>query len=135
VRDINRFYQEQPSLYQKDFDPTGFRWIESNDAEQSVFSYIRFAENPADFLVVVCNFTPIPRYQYRIGVPQMGHYAEVMNSDSAHYGGGNIGNLGGVEAERILWHAWPQSVSVTVPPLGVIVFRYGSENEQGRAPN
>ncbi|HEX2621780.1 MAG TPA: 1,4-alpha-glucan branching protein GlgB, partial [Phototrophicaceae bacterium] len=94
MRDLNYLYKAQPALYEHDFDHKGFQWIEANDADQSIFSYIRFADNPADFLVVVCNFTPVPRQGYRVGVPSAGKYLEVLNSDSSHYGGGNIGNGG-----------------------------------------
>jgi 1,4-alpha-glucan branching enzyme len=123
MRDLNHFYQAQPALWQHDFDPAGFQWIEANDAEQSVFTYIRFADDPADFLVAACNFTPVPRYGYRIGVPEMGEYAELLNSDSDHYGGGNIGNNGSVPAEAIPWHAWEQSLNLTIPPLGIVILK------------
>jgi len=123
MRDLNRLYQEQPALWQHDFDPTGFRWIEANDAEQSVFTYVRFADDPADFLLVACNFTPVPRQAYRIGVPEMGAYGELLNSDSNHYGGSNVGNNGGVQAESIAWHAWPHSISLTIPPLGIVILK------------
>jgi 1,4-alpha-glucan branching enzyme len=126
-RDLNRFYASQPALYELDFDPRGFRWIEANDAEQSVFSYIRFAEDPEDFLVVVCNFTPVPRHGYRIGVPRPGFYREVLNSDSAYYCGGNVGNLGGCRADDLSWHSYPHSLTLTLPPLGIVVFKHEAE--------
>jgi 1,4-alpha-glucan branching enzyme len=122
-RDLNKLYQEQPALYQRDIDPAGFRWIEANDAEQSVLSYLRFAEDRRDFMLVVCNFTPVPRYNYRLGVPEPGHYMELLNSDSAYYGGGNIGNLGGVEADPIEWHGYRQSVSLNLPPLAIVILK------------
>lgn len=123
VRDLNTFYQNQPALYQHDFDPSGFRWIDANDADQSVFSYIRFADDPADFVVVVCNFTPVVRSVYRIGVPEGGYYAEVLNSDSTHYGGSNVGNYGGVYAEPISTQGFPYSLSLTLPPLALLAFK------------
>ncbi len=123
VRDLNRLYQAQPALYEQESDWKSFRWIEANDAEQSVLTFLRFAEDAEDFLVVACNFTPVPRYNYRIGVPAPGHYVEVLNSDSEHYGGGNIGNQGRVAAEPVSWHAWPHSLSLTVPPLAVVILR------------
>ncbi|MBZ0296185.1 MAG: 1,4-alpha-glucan branching protein GlgB, partial [Anaerolineae bacterium] len=101
MRDLNRFYRAQPALWEHDFDPSGFRWIEANDADQSVFTYIRFADNMSDFLVMACNFTPVPRYDYRIGVPESGEYVECLNSDSGHYGGGNVGNSGGIQTDTI----------------------------------
>ncbi|MCU0513704.1 MAG: 1,4-alpha-glucan branching protein GlgB [Anaerolineae bacterium] len=123
VRDVNHFYLAQPALYEQDFDPAGFRWIEPNDAEQSVFSYIRFARDSSDFIVVVCNFTPIVREGYRIGVPQSGYYAEVMNSDSEYYGGSNTGNNGGVHSEPLSWHQYPQSLRLRLPPLSILLLR------------
>ncbi len=123
TRDMNHLYREQPALYEQDFTPDGFRWIEANDAEQSVFTYLRFAADSSDFLVIACNFTPVPRYGYRIGVPEAGHYAELLNSDSAHYGGGNVGNNGGLDTEAGLWHGYDQSLSLTLPPLGIVVLK------------
>ncbi len=123
VRDLNHAYRQQPALYERDFDPAGFRWIEANDADQSVFSYLRFAADPSDFLVVVCNFTPVPRHDYRIGVPEPGFYREILNSDAAAYGGGNVGNLGGRRADPLGWHGFAHSLSLTLPPLGVIVLK------------
>lgn len=123
MRDVNTFYKTQPALWQHDFDPSGFRWIEANDAEQSVFTYLRFADDPTDFLVIACNFTPVPRHDYRIGVPEAGEYAECLNSDSGHYGGSNVGNNGSVKTDAISWHAWPQSINLTIPPLGIVVLK------------
>lgn len=123
MRDLNTFYKSQPALYQNDFSHEGFRWIEPNDADQSVYSYIRFADDKSDFIVVACNFTPIPRYHYRIGVPEAGHYKEVLNSDAGIYGGGNIGNYGGVTSEEMTSHGFPHSLTLTLPPLGIVVFK------------
>jgi 1,4-alpha-glucan branching enzyme len=123
VKDLNHCYLKQPALFERDFSFEGFRWIEANDAEQSVFTYIRYAEDMSDFLIVACNFTPVPRYHYRIGVPTLGHYAELLNSDSGIYGGGNLGNLGGVEAEPVPWHEWHQSLDITIPPLGIVILK------------
>ncbi len=125
MHDLNHFYVSEPALYEHDFDSQGFQWIEANDVEQSVYSYIRRADDPDNLLVVVCNLTPMPRYQYRIGVPKAGYYAEVLNSDSSYYGGGNIGNNGGVETDPIPWHAWAQSLSLTIPPLAIVVLKPG----------
>jgi 1,4-alpha-glucan branching enzyme len=133
VRDLNHFYQEQPALWQHDFDPSGYQWIEANDAEQSIFTYLRYADDPSDFLVIACNFTPVPRYDYRIGVPAMGEYAELLNSDSDHYGGGNIGNNGAVNAEAIPWHAWSQSIGLTIPPLGIVILKKTAAAESAPA--
>ncbi len=130
-RDLNHLYRQQPSLYELDFDPRGFQWIEANDAEQSVFSYLRFASDPDDFVVVAANFTPVPRWNYRIGVPKSGFYTELINSDSAHYGGGNIGNNGGLHTEDTAWHQWKQSLNLTIPPLGIIILKVTAQPENG----
>ncbi|NDJ86451.1 MAG: 1,4-alpha-glucan branching protein GlgB, partial [Chloroflexi bacterium] len=125
VRDLNHFYLEQPALWEEDFSFEGFQWIEPNDSDQSVFSYLRFAADRSDFIVVVCNFTPIPRYDYRIGVPAGGYYREVLNSDATVYGGGNIGNYGGRHTDPIPWHQHGQSLNLTLPPLGVVILKPG----------
>ena len=127
--DLNHFYAGQPALYQQDFTPAGFEWIEPNDAEQSVYSYIRYAEDRGDFVVVVCNFTPVPRPDYRIGVPQPGFYKEVLNSDAACYGGTNTGNLGGRHADPLPWHRFGYSLNLTLPPLGMVVFKVTAISE------
>ncbi|MEQ8674258.1 MAG: 1,4-alpha-glucan branching protein GlgB [Aggregatilineales bacterium] len=123
VADLNKFYKNQPSLYEHDFDPAGFQWIEANDADNSTYAYIRFADDTDDFLIIAANFTPVPHYNYRIGVPKLGMYQEVLNSDSSFYGGGNVGNAGSVVAETLPWRDWQQSMSITVPPLGIVVFK------------
>ncbi len=123
MRDLNHFYAAQPALYEVDFDSQGFQWIEANDADQSVFTYLRFARDTNDFLVIACNFTPVPRYNYRVGVPEEGFYAELLNSNSSHYDGGNIGNGGGLHSEAIEWHTWGNSLNLTIPPLGIVVLK------------
>ncbi len=123
VRDLNNFYSSHPAFYELDLSQDGHQWIEANDAEQSVFSFMRFAKDPNDFLVVVCNFTPIVRQNYRVGVPLEGHYDEILNSDSQHYGGSNVGNLGGRATEPVAWQKHPQSLSLTLPPLGFLVLK------------
>ncbi|MCL4249874.1 MAG: 1,4-alpha-glucan branching protein GlgB [Anaerolineae bacterium] len=123
VRDLNKLLREQPPLYEHDFDPHGFRWIDANDGDSSVLSYIRFADDPKDFLVVVANFTPVPRQGYTIGVPEAGFYAELLNSDADVYGGSNLGNSGGVQTEAAPHHGYDQSLRVTIPPLGLLVFK------------
>jgi 1,4-alpha-glucan branching enzyme len=124
VRDLNHFYQSNPALYQQDYTPDGFQWIEANDSDHSVFSYIRYAQDDRDFLVVVCNFTPIPRLSYRVGVPKQGAYVEVLNSDDERYGGGNTGNRENREAYPYPWQGFPHSVDLTLPPLGVVVLKF-----------
>jgi len=123
VRDMGKLYKEEPALWEQDFNPAGFQWIEANDADNSIFSYIRFAENRSNFLVIVINFTPLPHYDYHIGVPESGYYAEILNSDSSHYGGSNVGNNGGVDAESHQQHGFDHSLSLTIPPFGIIILK------------
>ncbi len=120
VRDLNQFYRKYKPLYEFDFSPYGFEWIDLSDWEQSVVSFLRKGRSSNDLLLVVCNFTPIPRMNYRLGVPREGLWREVLNSDAKEYGGSGLGNLGGVEAEPILSHGKDYSISLTLPPLGVI---------------
>jgi 1,4-alpha-glucan branching enzyme len=120
VRDLNRLYQMQPALHQVDFDWYGFQWIDFSDADQAVVSFLRRAKNYNDFMVCVYNFTPVPRIQYRIGVPVPGFYKELLNTDSALYGGSNMGNGGGVSADTEPCHGMPYSLSLTIPPLSGI---------------
>lgn len=123
VKAMNRLYLDEPALYEQDYTSSGFKWIEANDADQSVFTYMRFAENPEDFLVIACNFTPVPRHNYRVGVPKPGYYKEILNSDAEAYGGGNIGNMGGVNAEAVAWHAHNHSLNLSLPPLGIVILK------------
>ncbi|MBF0157774.1 MAG: 1,4-alpha-glucan branching protein GlgB, partial [Magnetococcales bacterium] len=120
VRDLNRMYAEIPSLHQKDNDPSGFEWIECNDSENSVLSWIRRGNTPGE-VVIVCNFTPVVRHHYRLGVNIPGTYQERFNSDSHGYGGSNTGNGGEVTTEAIGAHGRPHSLSLTLPPLGALV--------------
>ncbi|MBI4684196.1 MAG: 1,4-alpha-glucan branching protein GlgB [Nitrospirae bacterium] len=123
MKDINRLYLSEPSLYEIDFNYLGFEWIDFHDSEQSTISFLRRAKNSEDILIFVYNFTPVPRYDYRIGVPQSGFYKEILNSDAAVYLGSNIGNSGGVSAEDIPSHGNPYSINITLPPLAVVVFK------------
>ena len=123
VRDLNRLYRVEPSLHQLDHDPAGFQWIDCNDRDNSVLSYLRRGHDAQDFCVVVCNLTPVVRYDYRVGVPLGGRYREVLNSDSEWYGGSNIHNGDGIVAEDQPWHDQPLSMAVTLPPLSTVVFK------------
>ena len=123
VRDLNRLYRQTPALWQKDFTGDGFQWIDFQDAENSIISFIRRGNDPDDFVVVVCNFTPVPRFNYKVGVPAHGHYAELLNSDSEHYAGGNIGNFGGVDSTDDACHGFPHSIRIAIPPLATIFFK------------
>ena len=120
VRELNHLYASSPALHQIEASWEGFSWIDCQDADNSVVSFLRKAEDPSDLMACVFNFTPLPRYQYRIGVPREGWYREVLNSDSQSFGGSNLGNMGGVQAEAIPAHGQPWSVSLTLPPLGGI---------------
>jgi len=123
VQDLNRLYREQPALHQVDFEPAGFQWIDCNDWESSVVSFLRRARTPDDFVVAVCNFTPVVRHGYRVGVPRGGFYREALNTDSLHYGGSNVGNAGGREAEPLPAHGHPFSLLLTLPPLATLILR------------
>jgi 1,4-alpha-glucan branching enzyme len=123
VQDLNWLYHSEPALYQVDFDSAGFRWIDCNDNENSVVSIVRYARDRQDFVVMLFNFTPVPRSEYRIGVPNAGWYAEVLNSDAAIYGGGDVGNGGGVATEPVAAHGFDQSLRLTVPPLGCLLLK------------
>ncbi len=118
VQTLNRLYCAEPALRDCDFDSSGFRWIDCNDNGNSVISFVRYARNWKEFVVVVSNFTPVPRADYRIGVPGPGYYAELLNSDSSLFGGSNVGNTGGVGSEPVAVHGFAQSLGLPVPPLG-----------------
>jgi 1,4-alpha-glucan branching enzyme len=122
-RDLNLLYVREPALHQVDFDSAGFEWIDFSDWEGSVVAYIRRARNPDDIIVVLCNFTPVVRQKYRFGVPRGGYYAELINTDSAQYGGSNVGNAGGVMAQQLPWHGRPWSIELSLPPLSVLVLK------------
>jgi 1,4-alpha-glucan branching enzyme len=121
VEDLGRVYAETPALWAGDYEPDGFAWIDASDVESSVFSWIR--RGGGQVAVVVLNLTPVPRPEYRLGLPSSGRWAEVLNSDSEHYGGSNLGNLGGVIAEEEPWHGQPFSASLSLPPLSGLVLR------------
>jgi len=123
VRDLNAFYRSHPALYEKDFTPEGFEWIDFKDADQSVISYLRKGVNPDDPVLVVCNFTPVPRQGYRVGVPREGFWQEMLNSDAEEYGGSGWGNFGGLPADPIPSHGKLYSLSVSIPPLSIMIFK------------
>ncbi len=123
VQDLNRHYQAEPALHQADFEPDGFRWIDCNDVEHSVVSLVRYARDRRDAVVMIFNFTPVPRIGYRIGVPEAGFYAERLNSDASIYGGGNVGNGGGAGSEPTAAHGFEQSLALTIPPLGCLMLK------------
>jgi 1,4-alpha-glucan branching enzyme len=121
VADLNRVYREQPALHERDFDPSGFQWIDCSDNENSVVSVLRRGANPDDHVVLVCNFTPVPRGPYRIGVPVAGRYREAINTDSTIYGGSGVGNAGAADAEPVTAHGFAQSLALVLPPLGCLL--------------
>ena len=121
VGDLNRVYRETPALHAGDAAPGGFEWIDGTNAPMSVIAFLRRGHGDDDVAVVACNFTPVPRHQYRIGVPRAGHLREIFNSDARDYGGSGHGNLGGVDAVPYPWNGRSSSVVVTLPPLGAII--------------
>ncbi len=123
VQDLNRVYAAEPALYEVDFDYHGFEWIDFRDSDNCIVSFIRKGKNPDDHIVVVCNFTPVPRFSYRIGVPEACYYREIMNSDSREYWGSNLGNAGGTQTDQIPWHGQRCSINITIPPLAVLFFK------------
>jgi len=123
VRDLNTFFRGEPAAHELDFQPDGFRWIDCNDSEQSTLSFMRKARNPDDVLVSAFNFTPVPRHNYRIGVPAAGYWQEVLNGDAELYGGSGQGNLGGVRTTPLATHGFLQSICITLPPLAAVVFK------------
>ncbi len=123
VRDLNHLYRTAAPLYTLDFDPAGFEWIDCNDHQRSLVSFIRRGHDPEDVMLFVCNFTPIPRHAEPVGAPLGGFWEEVLNSDASDYGGSGVGNWGGVTAVAATHHGRPFRLDVTVPPLGVVVLR------------
>ena len=125
VEDLNRVYSQEPALFTQDFSPAGFEWIDCNDVIQSVITFLRRGRG-GEMLLVACNFTPVPRHHYRVGVPTGGFWQEVLNSDAWDYGGSGHGNLGGQEAAPIPFHGRPHSLNLTLPPLGVVFLKAGA---------
>jgi len=130
VESLNRFYRSEPALYQVDFHYTGFEWVDFRDSESSIISFIRRAEDPSDWLLFCCNFTPVPRKKYRFGVPEEGFYEEVLNTDAEMFGGTNMGNGGMVSTEAVPSHGRPHSIAITLPPLAVVAFRPNKFNRR-----
>ena len=123
VKDLNRLYRTEPALHELDFDPAGFEWIDCDDSDSSVISFLRRGGGGGDLILAVCNFTPAVRSGYRLGVPASGFWKEILNSDSGIYGGSGQGNLGGCEAEPIPCHGRPYSLNLTLPPLSAVFFK------------
>jgi 1,4-alpha-glucan branching enzyme len=123
VRELNRFYREQPALYEVDFHWSGFEWVDFHDVDHSIIAFVRRAQDPEDFLLFCCNFTPVVRQGYRFGVPAEGYYEEVFNTDAEMFGGSNVGNAPGAASEAVKAHGRDHSIRVTLPPLAVVAFR------------
>ncbi len=123
LADLNRLHTTERPFFEVDFEWAGFEWIDANDAAASILSFIRRARNPEDYVVVICNFTPVLRLDFRIGVPGPGFYREILNTDSVHYEGSDAGNAGGVRAEPIPWNDRPWSIKLKVPPLAAVYFK------------
>jgi len=120
LRDLNALYRSEPALYELDHDPHGFRWLDANDVQRNIVAFARFPEDGRRPLVCVANLSPVPREDYRVGLPHGGRWREALNTDSELYGGSNVGNLGGVDAEDAPWQGQPVSAAMTLPPLGVV---------------
>ncbi len=127
VGDLNRLHRSEPALHRLDLDPAGFEWVDASDWEHSVITFLRKAEDPAESVLVACNFTPVPRHNYRIGVDRAGLWSELLNTDAEIYWGSGQGNMGGVETSPVPYHGRPHSIVVTLPPLAVVVFKHGQE--------
>ncbi|MBE9181785.1 1,4-alpha-glucan branching protein GlgB [Oculatella sp. LEGE 06141] len=123
VADLNRIYKTEPALHELDCDPAGFEWVDCNDTENSIISLLRKGRSANDTVLVICNFTPVPRWDYRVGAPSGGFWQELLNSDASIYGGSGLGNFGGVEADPMPFHARPYSLNVHLPPLSVVFFK------------
>jgi 1,4-alpha-glucan branching enzyme len=129
VVDLNRLYRHEPALHELDFDPAGFQWIDCNDALHSTLSLLRKGRSAVDTLIIACNFTPVPRHNYRVGAPRGGFWSEILNSDARDYGGSGQGNMGGVESAPIPYHGLPFSLNLTLPPLGIVFLKQEGTGE------
>jgi 1,4-alpha-glucan branching enzyme len=123
VADLNALLRSEPALHQIDFDGRGFEWIDCNNWQDSVLAFIRHGARPGDHVIVVCNFTPVPRPSYRLGVPQAGEYREVFNSDATPYGGSGVVNPAPLASQPVPHHGREQSIVLTVPPLAAVILR------------
>jgi 1,4-alpha-glucan branching enzyme len=121
ITELNRLYREQPALHEVDFDWRGFEWIDFTDADNSVIAFQRRARDGSNSLIFVCNFTPVVRYGYRLGLPGRGPYRELLNTDAEEYGGSGVIHPEPIEAEEVAWHGRPYSAEMTLPPLAVFV--------------
>jgi 1,4-alpha-glucan branching enzyme len=123
VEDLNRLYRSEPALYELDFSPMGFEWVDCNDVQNSTITFIRKGRSTSNIILAACNFTPVPRYNYHVGTPQGGFWQEVLNSDAHEYGGSGHGNFGGVQAAPVPHHGRPHSLNLTLPPLAILLLK------------
>ncbi|AOY83672.1 1,4-alpha-glucan branching enzyme [Moorena producens JHB] len=130
ISDLNHLYRSERALYTQDFDQDGFEWIDCSDNRHSVVSFIRYAHDSEEFIVTVCNFTPQPHSHYRVGVPEMGFYKELLNTDARQYGGSNMGNLGGKWTDEWFFHNHYYSLDLCLPPLGVLILKLDDQKTQ-----
>ena len=121
VQDLNGFYRGEPAMYEIDFSFEGFDWTDFKDYEQSVISFLRKSRGEREIVLVVCNFTPVPRKRYRVRVPRAGRWSERLNSDSHYYGGSGVGNYGGIHTVS---NGYNSHIEIDLPPLGVLFFKY-----------
>ena len=128
VKDLNAALRTCPPLHELDFSQEGFRWVDCTDWQQSVIAWLRKGRRDGEFVLCVCNFTPVPRVPYRVGVPCPGRWRELLNSDAALYGGSGMGNAGGMDAEPLPSHGFSHSLLLTLPPLSIVVFHFGAES-------
>ena len=120
VRDLNRLYRDEPGAVGGRLDPSGFWWIEPNDADSNVIAFARGSRERERVLVIVANLSPVPRTEYRLGLPRAGRWREALNTHSDHYGGSDVGNLGAILPEPVPWHGQPVSAEITLPPLAAV---------------
>ncbi|HSO71269.1 MAG TPA: alpha amylase C-terminal domain-containing protein, partial [Thermodesulfobacteriota bacterium] len=126
VEDLNQFYRREPALYEKDFSPDGFAWVDFKDIDHSIIAYLRRGREPGETILAVLNFTPMVYRNYRVGVPVSGFWREILNSDAPDYGGSGQGNFGGVQAFPIPAHGHYSSLNLTLPPLGIVFLKHQS---------
>jgi 1,4-alpha-glucan branching enzyme len=128
-QEVNHLYRTETALYDNDLTHEGFRWIDANNSDESVLVYMRINKAGTESIIVVCNLTPVPRFGYRIGVPDPGFYSELINSDAVDYWGSGMGNYGGVQSENVAWHGHYHSISLTLPPLSTMMFKLKGQGE------
>jgi 1,4-alpha-glucan branching enzyme len=130
VKELNHFYKSEKSLYQLDYNPSGFAWIDSANCEESIIVFMRKAIDPEDFVIVICNFTPVTRQNYKVGVPKLGKYEEIFNSDSKKYGGQGIVNEKPIEANNQEWNNQPCSITMCVPSLSAVFLKLKQQKDE-----